>query len=115
MTKEEELTHLETHAIHLRKILELTNERIAELTNPADIFAKEKAAFKAGKRIAWRVDGEYDWEITPRPSWDISFEYKIVEDDIYYTGHYVVPVIDSTVKTKYTKCALTGKITAEVV
>jgi hypothetical protein len=124
MTKEEELLHLETHAIHLCKVLQITNERIEDLTNTNgtsangssanEIFAKEKAAFKAGKRIAWRVDVECDWEIISRPNWDKCFQYKIVEDDIYYTGYYIVPGIYSSVKTKYTKCALTGKITAEV-
>jgi hypothetical protein len=113
MTKEEELTHLETHAIHLRKVLELTNERIAELTIPVDKFAEQKAAFKAGKRIAWRFDGEYFWEITPRPSWDISFEYKSFDDD--EKDNIEIAMFGTFFRAEFTKCALTGKITAEVV
>ena len=91
------------------------NEEIAELEN-VDPYAELKAAHAAGKRIACKV-GASEWKIAMEPKWRMNpWQYKIVDDDKKQIC--IVSVFGwfgEDVKTRFTKCALTGKISAEVV
>ena len=92
------------------------DEHIEPITakEESDPFAELRAAQVAGKRIAWKTVID-DWEILQKPMWTTSADrYKIVEDDEEATKYFYFT--DSVPhEVKVTKCALTGKITAEVV
>lgn len=95
---------------------EQIEEHIRRYELPEDPYAELKEAFAAGKRIAVRAKrSTEEWLLSRHPTFSAYHDWKIVEDDETYTGVYIVQGISSHVKTKYTKCALTGKITAEVV
>ena len=113
MTTSEELDHKRVQAVYLRKLLENVNEEIAELEN-VDPYAELKAAHAAGKRIACKV-GASEWKIAMEPKWRMNlWQYKIVEDDEEATKYFYFN--DSVPhEVRITKCALTGKISAEVV
>lgn len=87
-----------------------------ELKQPFDPYAELKAAHAAGKRIAFNRSSlsHPAWEIIANPFFNLFHEYyKIVEDDETYYCQPHSPF--GVLKTTFTKCALTGKITAEVV
>lgn len=118
MSRDEELSHIEKHNIYLRKIIEVNNERIAELSVKVDPYQIYRDALANGKRVARKRYDNHIWEIWEtcnNPEWVEWCSYKIVEDD---------EVIEITISclfgekfkpVKFTKCALTGKITAEVI
>lgn len=111
MSISEQLDHKRLQAVYLCKLLETVNEEIAELEQ-SDPYAELKAAHAAGKRIA--VKGMRSYIFVHRPVWDAPIEhYKIVEDDETYYCQPHSPF--GVLKTTFTKCALTGKVTAEVV
>lgn len=88
------------------------NEHIAKYETPVDPYAELKEAFAAGKRIAWypAIGG---LEFLREPAWSVSADrYKIVEDD--ETDNCEIAMFGLIFRTEFTKCALTGKITAEV-
>lgn len=112
MSITEELEHKKVQAVYLRRLLEHVNAEIKQLEHieQVDPYAELKAAHAAGKRIAWSR-GDRKWEITIAPEWNPVYQYKIVDDETFEVNS----VIFGKYRTvKYTKCALTGKITAQV-
>ena len=57
MSKDEELQHLETHAIHLRKVLEITNQRIEEL-NKILCYVENKPVY-VGSNLWFKHGGHW--------------------------------------------------------
>ena len=116
MTTSEELDQKRVQAVYLQKLLNHVNEEIAELETTIDPYAELKDAHAAGKRIAVlnNVRGIKKYKFLEVPQWDgIVKDYKIVDDDITFTG--LCSFFSETIKIKLNKCALTGNITAEVV
>jgi len=117
MNKEEELTHLHTQAIYLRKLLENVKSEIAELTKP-DEYAELKAAYAAGKRIA-RKHKDHSvqfWVIcVEEPAWSYNYDYKIIEDDEIDNIVIHLQKLNQRVEVRFTKSGLTGETTAEVI
>jgi len=111
MSKETQIKALEMVAKYHRIEIEAVQARIKELSIVAP-YAELKAAHAAGKRIAYLAHNN-GWRII-KPDWTLDAdEYKIVEDDEeIYICHIV---FGHKGQTKYSRCALTGKITAEVV
>lgn len=111
MTKSEELDHKRVQAVYLRKLLECLNEDIAELEQ-VDPYAELKTAHAAGKRIAFK-NWNNEWIYWSDQNWSSPAEdYKIAEDDETFEVNSVIFGKYRTVK--YTQCALTGNISAEV-
>jgi len=117
MNKEEELTHLHTQAIYLRKLLEQVKSEIAELEKP-DEYDELKAAHATGKRIArkHKYMSCQLWVICEvEPAWSYNYDYKIVEDDEMDNIVIHLQKLNQRVEVRFTKSGLTGEITAEVV
>jgi len=119
MRTEEELSHKRVQAVYLSNLLKNVNDEISALEN-ADPYTELKAAHAAGKRIAAKGIGlspghfRSNWFFWSGGSNFIAdFEYKIVEDDEERT--IFSTCFGEKITIKATKCALTGKITAEVV
>lgn len=118
MTNEEELQHKQVQATYLRKLLKRAYEEIAELEQQADPYAELKAAHAAGKRIAvMTIDkSKSAYVYIAKPQWDAPVkDYKIVEDDEVDNLVIHLQKLNQRVEVRFTKCALTGKISAEVV
>ena len=93
-------------------------DNFEELETPVDPFAGLKAAHAAGKRIAVlsNVRGIKKYKFLEVPQWDgIVKDYKIVEDDEIDKLTIHLQKLNQRVEVRFTKCGLTGNITAEVV
>jgi len=100
---------------YLKQLTSGLEKEISELEQ-VDPYAELKAAHAAGKRLAVKAYryGRPVYEPLANPARDaVVKDYKIVEDDeideIRVSSKFGYQVI------KFTKCALTGKISAEVI
>lgn len=120
MTKEEEILHAQ---IHLSWIEKQQADALANLDRlltfvESDPYAELKAAHAAGKRIAIKsiCRGESTYILANRPMWDgFVKDYKIIEDDEIDKLIIHLQKLNQRVEVRFTKCGLTGNITAEVV
>ena len=119
MSNEEKIQHKQTYVEYLKQLTSGLEKEIWDLQHlQVDPYAELKAAHAAGKRIAIfdRFDNKNEWALQYEDiKWLLSVDqYKIVEDDEEATKYFYfndsVPHL-----VKVTKCALTGKIRAEVV
>lgn len=113
MSNEEKAQQKRTYREYLIHLVDELNKEIQDLET-LDPYAELKAAHTAGKRIACKV-GASEWKIAMEPKWRMNlWQYKIVEDDEEATKYFYFN--DSVPhEVRITKCALTGKISAEVV
>ena len=117
MSNEEKIQHKQTYIEYLKQLTSGLEKEIWDLQHlQVDPYAELKSAHASGKRIAvlQNVRGIKEYKFLEVPHWDgIVKHYKVVEGDETDISPDVV--FGCFVRTKYTKCALTGKITAEVV
>jgi hypothetical protein len=112
MNEEENLELKKAQLMYLIKSAERISEEIEALLR-ADPHAALKAAHDAGKRIAVASLGLENWDITSSPTWLNTVRYKIVPDD--EIDNREIAMFGVFFRAEFTRCALTGKITAEVV
>jgi len=117
MSNEEKIQHKQTYIEYLKQLTSGLEKEIWDLQHlQVDPFAELKAAHAAGKRIAvlYNKKGIKEYNFLKYPQWyGIVKEYKIVGDDETATKYFYFT--DSVPhEVKLSKCALTGRITAEV-
>lgn len=119
MSNEEQIERKQIQVTSLKQLISGLEQEIWDLQHPqVDPYAELKAAHAAGKRIAIKsiCRGESTYILANRPMWDgIVKDYKIVEDDEIDKLTIHLQKLNQRVEVRFTKCGLTGNITAEVV